>query len=102
MALPVQDHYLNVVPTQGCALLPTRLGDVIGEARGVEGLQVHRSHRVALDRAAAPRQMDDATALTSSEGPVSRSRRAAIQSVGPLPRGVSPPARAAAARRAGR
>lgn len=46
--LAVADHYVEVTTDRGKALLLMRLSDAIGEAAPVEGLQVHRSHWVAL------------------------------------------------------
>jgi DNA-binding LytR/AlgR family response regulator len=47
--LAVADHYVEVTTDKGRALLLIRLSDAIRETAPVPGLQVHRSHWVALD-----------------------------------------------------
>jgi hypothetical protein len=47
-ALVVTDHYVEVLTDRGGALLLLRLGDAIRETTGVPGVQIHRSHWVAL------------------------------------------------------
>ncbi len=92
VALSVQDHYVDVVTTRGRGPLLMRLGDAIRETAGVEGLQVHRSHWVALEQVASARRIGDAAALTLSTGgemPVSRSRLAQVRAAGLLPRGAT-------------
>lgn len=46
--LAVTDHYVEVTTDKGRALLLLRLSDAIRETAPVPGLQVHRSHWVAL------------------------------------------------------
>ena len=48
LALSVQDHYTEVVTDRGKPLVLIRLGDAIKETDGVDGLQIHRSHWIAL------------------------------------------------------
>jgi len=50
VSLSVSDHYVEVVTTRGRALLLMRLSDAIAETEGVAGVQIHRSHWVALDQ----------------------------------------------------
>jgi len=76
IALSVQDHYVEVVTTQGRELLLMRLSDAIAEADPCAGLQVHRSHWVALDKVRAARRDGARGVLTMADGreiPVSRS-----------------------------
>ncbi len=83
---------MDVVTTRGRGPLLMRLGDAIRETAGVEGLQVHRSHWVALEQVASARRIGDAAALTLSTGgemPVSRSRLAQVRAAGLLPRGAT-------------
>jgi DNA-binding LytR/AlgR family response regulator len=47
--IAVSDHYVDVTTDKGKSLILLRLSDAIREAAPVEGLQVHRSHWVALD-----------------------------------------------------
>ena len=49
LALSVRDHYVEVVTDRGRGLLLMRLSDAIGETEPVAGLQIHRSHWVALE-----------------------------------------------------
>lgn len=48
LALSVQDHYVEVLTDKGRALVLMRLSDAIRETGAVPGLQIHRSHWVAL------------------------------------------------------
>lgn len=48
-ALIAQDHYVEVVTELGAELCLMRLNDAVAEAAPVEGLQIHRSHWVALE-----------------------------------------------------
>lgn len=76
IALSVQDHYVEVVTTKGRELLLMRLSDAIAEADPCAGLQVHRSHWVALDKVRAARRDGARGVLTMADGreiPVSRS-----------------------------
>lgn len=84
--IEAQDHYLNVVTQKGSTLILMRLGDAIAELEG-QGLQVHRSHWVALQAVAKPRREKGRDVLLMSDGmavPVSRSYRAAVQEAGLL------------------
>jgi hypothetical protein len=47
--LRMADHYVEVTTDRGTELLLLRFSDAIAETEGVAGLQVHRSHWVALD-----------------------------------------------------
>jgi hypothetical protein len=48
IALSVSDHYVEVLTDGGRSLVLMRLSDAIAETGPVEGLQIHRSHWVAL------------------------------------------------------
>lgn len=88
IALSVQDHYVEVITTRGRDLILMRLSDAMAEAEGVAGLQVHRSHWVALDQVRAARRQGDGAVLTLSDGrevPVARARVAAVRAAGLLP-----------------
>ncbi len=87
VALSVQDHYVEVVTTRGRDLVLMRLSDAIAEAEGVAGLQVHRSHWVAIDQVRGARRQGDGAVLTLSDGrevPVSRARLRAVRAAGLL------------------
>lgn len=88
VALSAEDHYVAVTTTRGRELVLMRLSDAIAEAEGVAGLQVHRSHWVALDQVRAARRQGDGAVLTLSDGrdiPVSRARLPAARAAGLLP-----------------
>ncbi|MFN6978451.1 MAG: LytTR family DNA-binding domain-containing protein, partial [Gemmobacter sp.] len=87
LALSVQDHYVEVVTARGRGLVLMRLRDAIDETAGVEGVQVHRSHWVALSAVRSARRQGDGAALTLVDGtvvPVSRARMAAVRAAGLL------------------
>lgn len=44
----VDDHYVEVLTERGKTLVLLRLSDAIRETVGVPGVQIHRSHWVAL------------------------------------------------------
>jgi hypothetical protein len=84
--IEAQDHYLNVVTQKGSALILMRLGDAIAELDGL-GLQIHRSHWVAVQGVSKPRRAKGRDVLVMVDGaevPVSRSFRAAAQEAGLL------------------
>lgn len=89
LALSVEDHYVRVRTTKGEDILLMRLSDAIKETGDTRGLQVHRSHWVALDAVVAARRKGDGAVLTMRTGPdipVSRTKLAAIKEAGLLPR----------------
>lgn len=47
--IAVSDHYVDVTTDKGTTLVLMRLSDAIRETAPIKGLQVHRSHWVALD-----------------------------------------------------
>ncbi|MFZ2099316.1 MAG: LytTR family DNA-binding domain-containing protein [Oricola sp.] len=53
VSLTIHDHYLEVVTETGGDMILKRLGDAVAELANYHGLQVHRSHWVALDAIAA-------------------------------------------------
>lgn len=89
VALSSEDHYTRIRTTKGEELVLIRLADAIREAEPAKGLQVHRSHWVALDHIAAARRDGDRAILSLSIGgdiPVSRTHMPAIRDAGLLPR----------------
>lgn len=87
VSLSVQDHYVEVVTATGRELLLMRLSDAIAETEGCAGLQVHRSHWVALDRVQAARRDGARAVLTLTDGreiPVSRTYLSAAKTAGLL------------------
>lgn len=88
VALSVEDHYVRVRTVQGEEMVLMRLGDAVREAAPCAGLQVHRSHWVALDQVRAARREGDRAVLSMTHGPdipVSRANMAAIRDAGLLP-----------------
>jgi len=66
-----------------------RLSDAIRETGSAAGLQVHRSHWVALDAITQVRKKGDGAILTlrdQTEVPVSRSNMSAIKEAGFFPK----------------
>lgn len=49
ISLSVADHYVEVTTARGKELVLMRLSDAIGEVEAIAGLQIHRSHWVALE-----------------------------------------------------
>ena len=85
VAISVEDHYVRVRTTKGEAMILMRLGDAIGETAPEPGLQVHRSHWVALWAVTRADKRDGRAILTMADGPdipVSRSNMAAARDAG--------------------
>lgn len=83
--LAVADHYVEVVTDRGKALLLLRLSDAIRETAPVRGLQVHRSHWVALDAVRRTSRQAGRPVLELENGtivPVSRSFMAETRAAG--------------------
>ncbi|WP_420862955.1 LytTR family DNA-binding domain-containing protein [Algirhabdus cladophorae] len=88
IALSVEDHYVRVYTTQGQDMILMRLGDAMRETAPARGLQVHRSHWIALDRVVdVQKYKDRATVLLSNqvEIPVSRTYVPQLKEAGLLP-----------------
>ena len=89
VALSATDHYVEVVTDRGGELVLMRLADAITETAPARGLQVHRSHWVALDKVRGARRRGDGALLDMGAGleiPVSRRHIGAIRAAGLLPR----------------
>ncbi|MCF2905505.1 LytTR family DNA-binding domain-containing protein [Octadecabacter sp. CECT 8868] len=89
VALSVEDHYVRVRTTKGEELVLMRLGDAIKEVGDTEGLQVHRSHWIALPQVTAANRKGDGAVLTLTDGPdvpVSRANVGKLKEAGLLPR----------------
>jgi hypothetical protein len=84
VALSVEDHYVEVSTDKGSALILMRLGDAIRETAPVPGLQIHRSHWVALEAVRRVVRAEGRIAVELADG-----RRL------PISRGYLPAARAA-------
>mgnify|MGYP003460993605 CR=1 FL=1 len=73
-----QNHHVEVVTSRGSARVLLRLSDALAEIDDVEGLQVHRSHWVAVAAIVGSEKSGDKTVLVMSDGsrvPISRSQR---------------------------
>lgn len=89
VSISVEDHYVRVRTTKGEEILLLRLSDAIKETGATQGLQVHRSHWIALDQVTAARRDDARAILTMRHGPeipVSRANIAAAKEAGLIPR----------------
>lgn len=83
--LEAQDHYLKVVTGEGESLILLRMGEAVEELSAVAGLQVHRSHWVALEAVTAHRREGGRDLLLMKDGtevPVSRGNRDAARAAG--------------------
>ena len=87
VSLTVEDHYVRIATVKGEEIVLMRLADAISETAPVKGLQVHRSHWVALNKVSAARREGDRAILTMTNGaeiPVSRRYVPDIKAVGLL------------------
>jgi len=87
VAMTVEDHYVRVTTTKGHEMILIRLTDAIAEVGDVAGLQVHRSHWVALNHIAQVDRDKDRARLTLSNGasvPVSRTYMPQLRQAGLL------------------
>jgi len=85
IALIVEDHYVDVVTDKGKTLVLMRLADAIREAAPLAGLQVHRSHWVALDAVVRTQRSEGKVMIELSNGmrlPVSRGYLPAAKEAG--------------------
>ncbi|MGH1465998.1 MAG: LytTR family DNA-binding domain-containing protein [Cognatishimia sp.] len=88
ISISVSDHYVQVVTVNGQELLLMRLSDAMGEVGDTKGMQVHRSHWVALEQITAARREGAKAVLTLSDGrdiPASRTYVAALKEAGVFP-----------------
>lgn len=88
VALSVSDHYVQVTTTNGQELLLMRLSDAMDEVGETKGMQVHRSHWVALDQITSAKRDGAKAILTLSAGqdiPASRTYVPALKEAGILP-----------------
>lgn len=67
-ALVVQDHYVEIVTARGRTLVLMRLGDAIREVGATPGVQIHRSHWVALGAVARLVKADGKPAVELPDG----------------------------------
>lgn len=87
ISLSVQDHYVEVTTDKGKSLILMRLSDAITETIESSGLQIHRSHWVAIEAVKAVHRRNGKVVLETLAGtelPVSRSYMAAVREAGLL------------------
>lgn len=85
--IAVSDHYVDVTTDKGTALVLMRLSDAIRETGPTQGLQVHRSHWVALDAVRRGLRQKGKPVLELRDGklvPVSRTYLDAVRQAGLL------------------
>ena len=89
LSLSAEDHYTRIRTTRGEALVLIRLSDAITLAAPTPGVQIHRSHWVALGAVASARRQGDGATVTLTDGselPASRRHIPALRDAGLLPR----------------
>lgn len=83
--MSMQDHYVDVYTNRGNALVLMRFADAMAETGSTAGLQVHRSHWVALDAVAGTERRQGRLFVKMQNGtllPVSRSYLGAAREAG--------------------
>lgn len=83
--IAVSDHYVDVTTDRGTTLVLMRLSDAIRETHPIPGLQVHRSHWIALDAVKRSLRQGGKPMLELENGtlvPVSRTFSDAVKAVG--------------------
>jgi len=87
LSISVHDHYVEVSTSKGKHLLLMRLKDAMQETTGVEGMQIHRSHWVALEAIKSVKKNKGKTIILTIQGkelPVSRTYVPALKETGLL------------------
>jgi len=87
LSLRAEDHYVRVVTDKGNALVRYRFSDALNEVRGLPGIQVHRSHWVAVravERVQSERRGYRLVLKDGTDIPVSRTNIGVLKSVGLL------------------
>lgn len=87
ISLSVTDHYVEVTTARGSTLVLLRLSDAMAEVGPVAGLQIHRSHWVALDGIARVHRAAGKVLVETTTGanlPVSRTYLPALKERGLL------------------
>lgn len=91
IAISAEDHYVRVTTGKGSELVLMRLSDAMNEVGGTDGLQIHRSHWVALDQISHVARSGDRGEVTLSDGsvrPVSRGFMPKVRAAGLLAQGA--------------
>jgi len=82
MRMHAQDHYVEVVTTEGGTLLTERFSDCVEKLERLDGIQCHRSHWISLGHDDDLTRSGSAYVCTMSNGdqvPVSRRRYAELK-----------------------
>lgn len=85
VSLQAEDHYVRVVTERGNALVRYRFSDALNEVRSMPGIQVHRSHWVAVGAVERVRSDAKGHRLVLKDGtevPVSRSNIGVLRAAG--------------------
>ena len=88
VSMSVNDHYVEVTTTRGMTSLLMRLKDAIDEVDRTDGLQIHRSHWVALKAIRQIKRVNGSVIAITEDGaelPVSRTYVPALKELGLLP-----------------
>jgi hypothetical protein len=88
IALCATDHYVEVITENGRELVLMRLADAIAETAPTRGMQVHRSHWIALAQVRGVERRGEGALLDMGGGleiPVSRRHLPTIRAAGLLP-----------------
>lgn len=89
IALCATDHYVEVITENGRELVLMRLADAIEETAPTRGVQVHRSHWIALAQVRGVERRGEGALLDMGDGleiPVSRRHMSTIRAAGLLPK----------------
>lgn len=87
ISLSVQDHYVEVTTSNGAGLVHFRLTDAIDDCDGIEGLQIHRSHWIALTGIKSVFRQNGKVLVETTKGdvlPVSRTYLPKVKELGLL------------------
>ncbi len=85
LMLTARDHHVDIVTDRGREVVRMRLADAIAQLDGADGMQVHRSHWVALKAVDGVVRRDGRLFLTTrfgAEVPVGRKYRPEVESAG--------------------
>ncbi len=81
-SLSVSDHYVEAITSKGSHMVLMRFGDALNEVETIKGVQLHRSHWIALNAVKNVDKRDGKLIVVLKNGtryPVSRSRMQAVK-----------------------